>query len=171
MREMRSHAEQACLLLCAKVFHTQSNIFCRWYARVRVWNALYLYLVSDGYCIVCMRILHIPNDCSATGHLFLGWGGIRATTGELLPQNVSKGALCARLSTSGASVYIFQVWHVSQATPGLLNAWNVSKQKFNYSFLYFTWPWKPIQCNPRCCYASTYLWISSTWYSTHFRGK
>ena len=38
--------------------------------------------------IVCMQILHIPNDCSATGHLpFLGWGGVLATTGMLWPQN------------------------------------------------------------------------------------
>ena len=27
--------------------------------------------------IVCMRILYVPNDCSATGHLpFLVWDGI-----------------------------------------------------------------------------------------------
>ena len=30
--------------------------------------------------IVCMQILHIPNDCSANGHLtFLFWGGVQAS--------------------------------------------------------------------------------------------
>ena len=67
--------------------------------------------------IVCMGIVHISNDCSATGHLpFLVSGGVRATTGELRPRNlletVFKDASHTRLSTSGASVQLFRVWHV-----------------------------------------------------------
>ena len=35
-----------------------------------------------------MRILYIPNDCSANGDLpFLVWGGVQATTGKLRQQN------------------------------------------------------------------------------------
>ena len=38
--------------------------------------------------ILCMRILHIPNNCSAiTGRLpFLVWCSVRATTGKLWPR-------------------------------------------------------------------------------------
>ena len=65
-----------------------------------------------------MRILHIPNNCSATGHLlFLGWGGIRATTGNYDLKTVSKNALHA-----------LKLGH-TRTDP------TVSKQKFDYSFL------------------------------------
>ena len=68
--------------------------------------------------------------------IFLFWFGVAY---ELQLANyglktVSKDTLHARLSTFGASVYVFQVWHVSQATPRLLN-----------------------RCNLRCFCASTYL--------------
>ena len=43
---------------------------------------------------------------------------------ETVSNSVFKDALCVCSSTSGASVYIFRVWLVSQATPGILNAWN-----------------------------------------------
>ena len=41
--------------------------------------------------VVCMWVLNIPNGWSATVHLpFLVLGGVRATTGELRPQNCSQ---------------------------------------------------------------------------------
>ena len=79
--------------------------------------------------IVCMRIFHIPNDCSATWHPpFLVWGGVRATTGKLRSQTcrllspkelrvLGHQLLGFLLTFSGRGTY-------SQATPGLLNAWN-----------------------------------------------
>ena len=58
--------------------------------------------------------------------IFLFWFGaaykLRLVSYGL--ETVSKDTSRTRLSTSGASVYIFWVWHVSQATPGLLNACN-----------------------------------------------
>ena len=70
-------------------------------------------------------MLHIPNDCSATGHLsFLLWGAYELQLVSYGLKTVSKDASHARLSTSGAFVYLFQVWHVNQATPGLLNTSN-----------------------------------------------
>ena len=39
-------------------------------------------------------------------------------------ETVSKDASHARSLTSWASVYAFRVWHVSQATPEILIAWN-----------------------------------------------
>ena len=80
--------------------------------------------------IVCMRILHVPIDCSATWHLhFLAWGGVRATTGEIRPRN------CRLLSPKTLRVLGCRVLGLlfnysrrdsnSQATPGLLNAWNL----------------------------------------------
>ena len=67
-----------------------------------------------------MRTLHIPNECSATGHLpFLGLGGVRATTGDAtaskLTPTLSKDASRACSSTSGASVYEFRVWRVQSS--------------------------------------------------------
>ena len=79
--------------------------------------------------VMCMWILHIPNDCSTTRHLpFLVWGGVWAMTGELRPQNCQllspkmHHVLCLRLlgllfNYSGHGTY-------RQVTPGLLNAWN-----------------------------------------------
>ena len=73
--------------------------------------------------------IHLPNDCSATSHLpFLVWSCIRATTVKLRPLN------CQLLSPK--TLYVlgrrllgllfnysgYGTW--SQATPGLLNAWN-----------------------------------------------
>ena len=67
--------------------------------------------------IMYVQIVHIPNDCSATGHLiFVVWGSVQATTGELQPQNllktVSKEGSHALSSTYGASVCLFWLWHV-----------------------------------------------------------
>ena len=69
-----------------------------------------------------MQILHIPNDCSATGHvLLLVYGGVQPMTGELEPRNCLQlglqNALRTRSSTSVASVYVFWVWHVSHQHP------------------------------------------------------
>ena len=85
--------------------------------------------------IMCMQILHIPNDCSATGHLpFPGWDSVhvQAVIGELWPQNlfktVSKCTSRTRSLTSGASVQLVRPHS---------DYWmcvTVSKQKFCYSF-------------------------------------
>ena len=88
--------------------------------------------------IVCMRILHIPNDMLWS--IFLV--GVREAYElhvQLVsygPETVSINASLAHSLTSGASVYVFPACHVSQATPGLLNVCaTVRKQKFEYSFL------------------------------------
>ena len=48
----------------------------------------FLSVTHNSKTIRRMQMLYIPNDCSATEHLsFLVWGGVRATTGELLPRN------------------------------------------------------------------------------------
>ena len=64
--------------------HTQKFGFCSFLSFFLSFFLEELYLKT----IACMRILHMPNDCSATWHLpFLAWGGIWATTGELRPRN------------------------------------------------------------------------------------
>ena len=39
-------------------------------------------------------------------------------------ETVSKDALCAHSSTSGAVAYVFWMWHASQAIPKILNMWS-----------------------------------------------
>ena len=78
-----------------------------------------------------MRILYIPNNCSTTGHLpLLVWGGIRATTGELQPQNDPQYARCFWLDNSLVSVTYSGHGMYSQATLGLLKAYVTGCDEF-----------------------------------------
>ena len=73
--------------------------------------------------IVCMWILQIPNDCSATGHLsFLVWGTIRATTGKLRPQNGLKRCLaCSVVNFWGFCSIILSMAHIVRPHPDACN--------------------------------------------------
>ena len=66
-----------------------------------------------------MRILYIPNNCSATEHLpFLVWGGWQATAKE---RSHSMQDACVRRLLW--LLFMYSGWGTySQATPGLLNA-------------------------------------------------
>ena len=93
--------------------------------------------------IRCIRILHIPNNCTATGHLsFLVWGSVRATIGKLQPRNsyllfpkmlcvLSRRPLELLFNYSGRDMY-------SEATPRSLNACNceVSRNMIIVFFVY-----------------------------------
>ena len=89
-------------------------------------------LVRKTYLVnysVCVRILHIPNDCSTTRHFpFLVWGSVRATTGKLWPQNcqlLSPKMHCVLGRRLLGFLYNYSRHGTySQATPRLLNAWN-----------------------------------------------
>ena len=96
-----------------------------------------------------MQILYIPNDCSATEHLpFPVWGGVQATSGELRPRNgppvckalvfVDFCGFCLRIPGVARIVrphphYRTSVFYsVGQVCLQI----TVSRQKFDYSFLY-----------------------------------
>ena len=52
---------------------------------------------------------------------FLAAVSVLATTGKLQPQSGLSVCTTSKLNASVASVFIFRVWHDSQATPKLLN--------------------------------------------------
>ena len=89
-------------------------------------SVLFVFFLSSSHnskSIVCMRILHVPNDCSTTGHLpFLVLGGVQGTTGELQPRNcLQKCIVFSFEHFCGFFLHIQGVAH-NQATPRLLNA-------------------------------------------------
>ena len=86
---------------------------------------------------MCVRILHIPNDCSATEHLrFLVWGGVRATASKLSPKTPRvhgrrRLGLQNLFNYSGRGTY-------NQATPGLLNACKCEHAEISQDFDQFS---------------------------------
>ena len=109
-----------------------------------------------------MRIFHVPNDSSATGHhSFQVWGGVRATTGELRTRNcrllspetrceLGRRVLGLLSNYSGRGTY-------SQATPWILNAWNSgSRSSTIVSSIYLALTTNSVQPKTLSCYASRY---------------
>ena len=89
-------------------------------------------------CIRCIQITYILNECSAIGHLpFLVWSSVWGTTGELWPQNcLQKHSVCLVVDFWGfCSTNLGMARTVRPHPDNWMHA-ILSKQKFNYSFLY-----------------------------------